>query len=79
MRSREEIIASMLKGETYLKAIEKAPEGERKNIEGMIQGEFLDVIVSLETFLDKIKTDVGVRNELSRVAKDVWPILKNNA
>ena len=70
MRTREQILADILGNPTYVQVVSGVAEEERKMIEGMIQEDYVNVIFELEALVGKVKNDVGVRTELSKVLKE---------
>lgn len=70
MRTREQILASILENPAYVKAVSKVPEEERKMIEDELQEDYVGVLFELESLVNRVKNDVGLRTEILNALKE---------
>jgi hypothetical protein len=76
MKTKQQILTEVLGNETYLSAISKVPEGERKMIEEILHGKFLDVIVGMQALADKVQNDPVTRDAFVQVLNERVGVIK---
>ena len=67
MRTKKEIREQLINDPLYVTAIHSSTEEDRKKIEGALEPLFVDLISSLEMFIEKVKADPEAQAELTRV------------
>jgi hypothetical protein len=76
MKTKQQILTEVLGNEAYLSAISKVPEGERKMIEEILHGKFLDVIVGMQALADKVQNDPVTRDAFVQALNERVGVIK---
>jgi hypothetical protein len=76
MKTKQQILTEVLGNEAYLSAISKVPGGERKMIEEILHGKFLDVIVGMQALADKVQNDPVTRDAFVQALNERVGVIK---
>lgn len=66
MRSKKEILDQLVNDPLYKSAVLSSTEEDRKRIEATLQPLFVDLMSSMDLFIEQIKADPEAQAELAR-------------